>query len=133
MVRPTALLMAMALVACVSLAAAAENPGIYTCSLCRSFQCTPDDGCEESSLSSMSLPRFARIDLKEKTITSLDKNVPRNATRISLIEKVDGLIVLHGSELRGWTITIAEDSGVLSLTAAGEGEVITVFGSCIAP
>ena len=80
----------------------------------------------------MALPRFVRIDLKSNTITSLDKDIART-TKIASVERLEGLTVMHGTELRGWTIALAEQTGALTLSAAGESEAFIVFGSCITP
>jgi hypothetical protein len=71
-----------------------------------------------------------RIDLKNKTITSLDKAVPR-ISKIAVIDRLKGMVVMHGTELRGWSMALGEDSGNLTLSASGDGEGFVVFGSCI--
>jgi len=133
MTRFVALIIAIAIISVASLAGAAESTTTYTCSLGKAFECTPYHGCQEWSVVEMTLPRFVRVDLDAKTIVSLDKEVSRDPTKIAAIEKLEGMIVLNGIELRSWSMSIAENTGDLSLTAVGEGEVFSVFGSCISP
>jgi hypothetical protein len=102
----------------------------YTCSLTRAYDCFPDGGCKEWTLDEMALPRFVSIDLTGKTISSLDKNIPQK-TRITSIDRLEGLIVMHGTELRGWSLALGEESGNLTLSASGDGEGFVVFGNCM--
>ena len=131
MARFTALFFATAILIGAAQAAVADE-NIRTCALTRAFECTPDDGCQESTISEMGLPRFVRIDLKNKTITSLDKNISRT-TKIAAVERLERITVLHGVELRGWSITLGNDSGSFALSASGDDEAFVVFGSCMNP
>ncbi|HET6419686.1 MAG TPA: hypothetical protein VFG19_05985 [Geobacteraceae bacterium] len=112
--------------------ASAADIDTRTCSLTQAYQCTSEDGCEESSIGDVALPRFIKIDLKAKVIKSLDKNIARE-TRFREIDRVQGMIVLHGTEQRGWSMALGEDSGTLTLTASGDDESFVIFGSCISP
>jgi len=132
MARLVAFIISIAVISGASLAGAAESK-TYTCSLGKAFECTPYYGCQEWSVIDMALPRFVRVDLDAKAIISLDREISRDPTRIAAIEKVDGMIVLNGIEARSWSMSISDDSGDLALTAVGEGEVFSVFGSCITP
>ena len=111
-----------------SICSAAEDT--FTCALTRAYDCFPDEGCKEWSIDDMALPSFVRIDLKDKTITSLDKAIEQTS-KIASIERLEGMIVMHGTELRGWSVALGEDSGKLTLSAAGEGEGFVVFGTCM--
>jgi hypothetical protein len=104
----------------------------WTCALTKAFECTMENGCRESSVREMALPRFIRIDLKAKTIKSLDKNIAR-VTPFKDSDNVDDMLVLHGTEKRGWSMAVGEKSGDLTLSASGIGESFVVFGSCISP
>lgn len=131
MARISVLLLAVTIIlGAVKVMAADGN--IRTCTLTRVIQCVPDEGCEELSVQEMELPRFVRIDLKSKIITSLDKDLERS-TKIATVEHQNGLTILHGTELRGWSIALGDVSGNLTLSAAGEGEGFVVFGACIRP
>lgn len=131
MVRIIAVFLAAALFGGAAQAMAAEQ-NVRTCALTRGVQCIPDEACIEMTIQEMALPRFVRIDLKSKTITSLDKEVDRTS-RIATVDRLEGLTVLHGTELRGWSIVLGEDSGALTLSASGDSEGFIVFGSCITP
>jgi hypothetical protein len=100
------------------------------CTLTRANECSPEDGCVQVPVDAMALPRFVRIDLTSKTITSLDKEIPR-ITQIATVDRLDGMTVLHGTELRGWSMALGEESGNLTLSASGDGEGFVVFGVCM--
>jgi len=101
-----------------------------TCALTKAFECTMQDGCRESSIKEMALPRFIRIDLKAKTIKSLDKDITRESS-FKNVDRLEGILVLHGTELRGWSMAIGEKSNDLTLSASGDGESFIAFGSCM--
>jgi hypothetical protein len=131
MVRIIAVLFAAAVLGGAAQAMAVEQ-NVRTCALTRGIECIPDEGCVEWTMQEMALPRFVRIDLRSKTITSLDKEVDRT-TKIATVERLGGITVLHGTELRGWSIVLGEESGALTLSASGDSEAFIVFGSCITP
>jgi hypothetical protein len=114
-------------------AAASADDLSRTCALTKAFECTSEEGCTELSLREMALPRFFRIDLKTRTITSLDREVPREPTSISAIDRPEGMLVLHGTENRGWSMTLGEASGALTMSATDADGGFVVFGSCLQP
>lgn len=131
MFRYTALII-LACIIMVAGRAAAAGSDVRTCALTKAFECTSESGCKESDVQEVALPRFISIDLKAKTIKSLDKDIPRE-TRFREIDRLPGMLVLHGTELRGWSMALGEDSGTLTLSASGDNESFVVFGSCIRP
>ena len=118
----------LVLLGCGSICTAAE--GAFTCAFNKAYECTPGQGCRTWSIEEMSLPTFVRIDLKAGTITSLDKTVTQTS-RIATIDRLEGLVVMHGTELRGWSMALGEESGDVTLSVAGDGEGFIVFGKCM--
>ena len=131
MVRLSALLFTIMFITGIFQVASAEDT-IRTCALTKAFECTSEDGCKEWSIQEMALPRFIRIDLKAKTIKSLDKDVSRQSS-FKDIDRLGGILVLHGTEQRGWSMALGKNSNSLTLTASGDGESFVVFGSCMNP
>jgi hypothetical protein len=130
MAKTCALLLALALLAGAHEAVAARGP--LTCALNKVIACSPDSGCDESSAQDAALPRFVRLDIAAKKLVSLDKEVNRTSS-ISTIEQLSGLTVMHGTDLRGWTLALDEETGDITLSAAGPSEGFVVFGSCMMP
>jgi hypothetical protein len=110
--------------------AAEEN--VFTCSLNKAFECSSDEGCKEWTVQEVALPRFIRIDLKAKTIKSLDKDIPRES-KFRSMEKLGDVVILQGVEKRGWSMALGENSRDITLTASGDGESFVVFGACMNP
>lgn len=131
MVRLSALLFTIMIITGIFQVASAED-NIRTCALTKAFECTSEDGCKEWSIQEMALPRFIRIDLKAKTIKSLDKDVVRES-KFKDMDRLEGMLVLHGTEQRGWSMALGENSRDLTLSASGDGESFVVFGSCMNP
>jgi hypothetical protein len=118
----------MLLVGTSSVCTAAEDSVI--CTLTKVHDCSPEEGCVQVSADDMGLPRFVRIDFKSKTITSVDKVILRS-TNIATIDRLEDMTVMHGTEMRGWSMALGKDSGNLTLSASGDGEGFVVFGVCM--
>jgi hypothetical protein len=118
--------------AVVAATAASAEDLSRTCALSKAFECTTA-GCTELSLREIALPRFFRMDLNGRTITSLDRAVPREPTKIAAVDRHEGKLVLHGAEKRGWSMTVGEASGDLTLSATDPDGGFVVFGSCLQP
>ncbi|MDD2320824.1 MAG: hypothetical protein PHO83_12325 [Geobacteraceae bacterium] len=129
MTRLSILLLALGIATSTFQVASAEESS-RTCALTKGFECSSMSGCQEWSIQEMELPRFIRIDLKAGTIQSLDKNITR-VTPFKNMDHVEDMLVLHGTEKRGWSIAIGEKTGNLTLSASGDGESFVVFGSCM--
>ncbi len=130
MARISAVLFAV-IILLVTVQVMAADGDVRTCALMKGIECTPDEGCVEWTMQEMALPRFVRIDLASKTITSLDKEISRTS-KIASVERKEGLVILHGTEQRGWSLVLT-DSGDLTLAASGDDEGFIVFGSCMNP
>jgi hypothetical protein len=113
--------------------AAAADDHVQICALTTAFECTSESGCNEVSLEDMALPRFVKIDLKAKRLESLDKKVNREPTKIATITRLEEMTILQGTEQRGWSIALGDNSGDLMLSVSGDGEGLVVFGSCVKP
>lgn len=131
MTRLMILLLTLGILLCTLKISWAESTS-RTCALTKVFECTSESGCTEMSVQQMELPRFILIDVKAGTIRSLDRNVAR-VTPFKNVDRVEDMLVLHGTEKRGWSIAVGEKSGNLTLSASGDGESFVVFGSCMNP
>lgn len=77
-------------------------------------------------------PVFSEIDFKTQIVSTTRQNRDK---RISKIESVDhlsnGRLSLQGDDgLYSWSAIISEESGSMTLTAAGEEIAFIVFGAC---
>jgi hypothetical protein len=96
--------------------------------------CDGKSGCEGTTVEDLNVPQFFRIDIKKNTITPVGVAQEVKAvweTRIKDFQRMDGKMFLQGSEVRGWSMVISEQTGKMSLTASGDDEAFVLFGVCI--
>lgn len=97
-------------------------------------ECVAGEHCNHVTPASINLPDFFNIDVKGKVISG-----PAAKTPIERVEHLDGKLVLQGADdgvegVRdglGWTMTIDEETGKMSISASGDGFAIVVFGACM--
>ncbi len=103
-------------------------------------ECIPIQGCNRVAAESVDAPQFMRIDFKAKSMSS---ERPDGGTRVSQIERsevVDGKLMLQGAEdgienIRdglGWTLSIGQETGTMTLTGSGDAVGFVIFGACTA-
>lgn len=108
------------------------------CALLDINECAAGNGCEEVMAESINAPRFLRVNVKDKQITGKRASGSENTAAIEFMERLDGKLILQGADdgvegVRdglGWTLTIAEDTGKLVLTASGDDVAFIAFGAC---
>ena len=113
----------------------------FLCAMIEANECLPAEGCNTGTPESINLPRFFKINVKEKKITTTRRNSRREATTIERLEHIDGKLIIEGAQnglenVRdglGWTMAINEESGEMVLTAAGDRVGFVVFGACTIP
>jgi len=98
------------------------------------FDCGANEGCFESSAETVSIPQFIRIDFQKKKASGTLENGVVREVGIERMERENGMLVLQGGqEGRGWSVTIGEDTGKMTLTASGDRFGFIVFGACTSP
>jgi hypothetical protein len=103
----------------------------------KAFECTPTEGCGETTVEEIFLPLFMKIDAAKNEISAIPAT-ETPASKIERMEVVDGKLMLQGAEDGrasehdgvGWTMAIAQESGKTVLTFAGEKVAFIVFGAC---
>jgi len=101
-------------------------------------ECVYGGDCIRRTAAGVDLPDFFRVDFKNKTITTTKHGSSQRTTKIERSETVDGKLFLQGVEdgrkdIRdglGWSLSIAEPSGRMVLSASGENEAFVIFGAC---
>jgi hypothetical protein len=91
-------------------------------------ECGAEGECKRGTAESVNLPQFIRVDVKAMTIRSEEQ---KRDSPIKTVEHMNGKLILQGTQgQRGWTMLIAEDTGLLSATVTADGEGFVVFGAC---
>jgi hypothetical protein len=102
------------------------------------FECDAGGECFRVTAESINAPQFLRIDFKKKNIRATQTSKDERTTMIERMERVDGKFIIQGAEdgiegVRdglGWTLAIAEETGKMVLTGAGDEVAFVVFGAC---
>jgi len=87
------------------------------------------EGCESGMAEEINLAGFARVDLKNKRIEAIGKD---RVTPIEYMETPeDGGWIIGGIEgIRGWSATIADETGEFTGAIAADGYAFTLHGVC---
>ncbi len=111
------------------------------CAVIDIVECGPGGNCQKVTAEEVGIPRFLKINFKEKKITATQTGGSKKNTPIKNSEHVDGKLILQGAQdgiegVRdgvGWSLAIAEESGKMVLTASGDEVGFVVFGACTLP
>ena len=101
-------------------------------------ECGPDANCQQVSPTSVNLPDFFQINFKKKMITRVSNSEKHQGSKIDNMEVLDSKLILQGADdgVEGvrdglaWSMTIAQDTGKLIASAAGESEAFVIYGAC---
>lgn len=98
------------------------------------MDCEAYAGCIETTVEAVNIPQFIRLDFGKKTASG---TLPDGAVRtvgIERMERENGMLVIQGGqEGRGWSATIGEGTGKMTLTASGDRFGFIIFGACTSP
>lgn len=111
------------------------------CSIMDIVECGPGGKCQQVTAEEVGIPHFLKINFKSKKITATHIGGSKRSTDIENLEKIDGKVIIQGAEdgienVRdgvGWSLAIAQESGKMVLTAAGDDVGFVVFGACTVP
>ena len=110
--------------------AALDGSTPMLCSIAAVLECDASK-CERATTDDADLPNFVRVDVPKKLVTAVPGG---KQTTIKFSERLDGRLVLHGGENgRGWTATIAENSGRMSIAVVDQDHTFAIFGACVTP
>jgi len=112
-------------------AAGLDGTEPVTCATSVTFDCAPNGDCIKDSPEAINLPRLIRLDLPaKKAFTKWASGEERTAEIAS--QKVEqGRLILQGIQNgNAWSLTVSQETGVMSLSMAGDGAAIVAFGVC---
>lgn len=103
------------------------------CAATEAVQCDAGATCTKGSAASVNLPLFFRIDVAGKVVKTTSESGKERTSRVSTVTTDSDTIVLQGAEQGfGWTLTVGQSTGQMSLTASKSGVGYIVFGACTA-
>jgi hypothetical protein len=129
-------MLALALVGLVALPTAAraafDGSAPLLCAINTIMECDDSGECHRHTAQQHpDFPSFLRVNVTERQITDAQRGRKaeiRSATRL------DGRLILQGGENgRGWSATIAEDTGRMSAGVVAADFSFALFGACTTP
>ena len=101
-------------------------------------QINPAGITDDVDADTVGLPRNFIIDFKAKTMRPSKDSLIRRTSKIQRVEHIENKLVLQGVEAGvegvddglAWSITISKKTGVMILSAVGDGVAYVVFGTC---
>jgi len=77
-------------------------------------------------------PSFLRVNVPQKVI--IEGGPGGRKSEIKAVTRIDGRLILHGGENgRGWTATVAEDTGLMTAGIVTDTFAFNIFGACTTP
>ena len=122
---------ALALPALPAAAAGLDGTEPITCATSVTFDCAPNGECIKDSPESINLPRLIRLDFAAKKAFTKWASGEERTADIAMFRLEGGRLVLQGVQNgNGWSLTVVQESGAMSLAIAGDGAAINAFGVC---
>jgi hypothetical protein len=115
--------------------AAAEGPydgsKPLLCAVSTIMECDNSGQCERHLPEpGANTPTFFRVDFGAQMLTGTQNR----KTALKSITRLDGQLILQGGENgRGWSATIAEDSGRMAAAVVDNDLTFSIFGFCTVP
>jgi hypothetical protein len=120
-----------------SAAAAADFDGSRNllCVPTDATQCEGAGDCDRVSVEEINLPRFVHVEFKKKRLRGTMLGGEEQTTAIQNLQTpADGRTILQGAENgRGWSMTIDQTTGDMSVAIAGDDIGFILFGVCTVP
>ncbi|SRR6266550_5668589 len=125
--------LAVTVAAPTAMAAALDGSAPLLCAINTIMECDSAGQCQRhSALQHPDFPSFLRVNIGQRLIT--DGEHSGRKTEIKAATRVDGRLILHGGENgRGWSATIAENTGRMSAGIVADEFTFALFGACTTP
>jgi hypothetical protein len=109
------------------------------CSLHQLHECDPPNGCQSVTPAEVSGFSHLEIDFEAKEVTRPDEDDGQKSVIENIETRVDGKLIIQGIEDgspeerdgAGWSISIMNPEGTMSMAVAGDGFVIVGLGACV--
>jgi hypothetical protein len=121
----------LAIAGSANAASLADNDATLICAVVDLASCVPGEGCARETSETINAPQLLTIDRKGHVITAQRPDGALLSSNIDRLTQEQDLLVFDGVQnALSWTMTIAGANGHMSLSAIGDSEAYTVFGSC---
>ncbi len=101
------------------------------CASMEAYDCGPGEDCLKGTAESIDAPLFMRLDFEHKLARATRANGEERTAKIESLTLETGKLILQGIQGGlGWSMTIAQENGAMTLTAAGDRMAFVIFGAC---
>jgi len=108
-----------------------SDKSVVLCATYTVFECGPEGQCLTGSPDEFDVPKMLQIDLPKKAAITLKPSGERRSAEIVSVSLTEGRILLQGFQMGySWGMSITQETGDMSLAAAGDGVAFSIFGSC---
>ena len=113
--------------------AAFDGSAPLLCAINTIMECDDTGQCQRlTAQQHPDFPSFLRVNVSERQIT--DGQRSGRKTEIRSAARLDGRLILQGGENgRGWSATIAENTGRMSAGVVADDFSFAIFGACTTP
>jgi hypothetical protein len=102
------------------------------CAVSSIVECENTATCERRQLEEAGMPTFFRVNFADATVIAADASGAKAEVRTAT--RADGRLILQGGQQgRGWTATIAEDTGKMTVAVVDHDAGFVIFGACTTP
>jgi len=101
------------------------------CATVEVTECISGYECVETTSTSMAIPPFLRINFEQRSISGTRGNGEDLSAEILHLHRTDEGVLLQGVDQGlGWTMTLSEQDGSMSLAISGDLVGYMIFGNC---
>lgn len=101
------------------------------CTSVKAMECYADGACVAGEPEEWNIPRFLRVDLAAKTMSTTEASGENRATAIENFKRDGDRILIQGMDQgRAFSAVLNEVSGLASTGIALDGNVVSVFSHC---
>ena len=119
-------------------AASAEFDGSepLMCSLGQIIECDYGAECHAVTNESIDAPDFFRLDFRKKQFSAITAGVATEPDDIDSVEDLDNHLIVQGvqgsrpTDPLGWSLSINQTTGRMTLAASGDDAGFVAFGAC---
>ncbi len=106
------------------------------CSLGQIIECDYGAECRAVTNESIDAPDFVRLDFRKKQFNAITAGEATEADAIDSVEDLDNHLIVQGvqgsrpTDPLGWSLSINQTTGRMTLTASGDDAGFVAFGAC---
>ena len=129
-----AIFLMISLLPLVSAAGDFDGSKPLICAAIFSAECNArDQECITGAPWMINIPVFMKVDFEAKQVTTTKQHETPRTSSISYVGKLgDGYTAIQGiDDAYAWSMLIAEETGSMTLSIAGEDTGYLVFGACL--